>query len=109
MVLLFSSTCSDAIPVEWLMNKMSEVGLDTYKQKFTVHIPFSGHGNLSTIMGTNVYGILRAPRIAGTEAVVLSVPYLSGKNMGAIALMMSLADHCRSKHQLSKELHLVIF
>ena len=80
-----------------IMNTMENIGLQTYLQNFTVHLPFPGVSELPDVAGLNVYGILRAPRIAGTEAVVISVPYNQGNNKGALALMLSFADHCRSK------------
>ena len=51
--------------------------------------------------GRNVNGILRAPRAASTEALVLSVPYrppgqLSNTN-AAIGLMLGLAKAFRGK------------
>jgi len=79
------------------MNAMENIGLHTYHQNFTVHVPFPGVSEPRTLTGMNVYGILRAPRIAGTEAVVISVPYNQGNNKGALALMLAFADHCRSK------------
>ena len=94
---LISLSSLKSIPAQWLLSKMSEIGLASYQQNFTALIPFANHGDTSILRGTNVYGILHAPRIAQTEAMVLSAPYLGGKNMGAIALMLSIADHCRSK------------
>ena len=82
------------------MNTMENIGLQTYQQNFTVDLPFPGVSGLPDIAGLNVYGILRAPRIAGTEAVVISIPYNQGNNKGALALMLSFADHCRSKFRL---------
>lgn len=80
-----------------IVNTMENIGLHTYQQNFTVHLPFPGASEQPEVIGMNVYGILRAPRIAGTEAVVISVPYNQGNNKGALALMLSFADHCRSK------------
>lgn len=76
---------------------MEDIGLHTYHQNFTVHMPFSGSSEPKTFTGMNIYGILRAPRIAGTEALVISVPYNQGRNRGSLALMLAFADHCRSK------------
>lgn len=84
---------------QMIMNAMENIGLQTYQQNFTVHLPFPGVSELPDVAGLNVYGILRAPRIAGTEAVVISVPYNQGNNKGALALMLSFADHCRSKFE----------
>ena len=86
-----------------IINAMENIGLQTYRQNFTVDLPFPGVSELPEVSGVNVYGILRAPRIAGTEAVVLSVPYNQGNNKGALALMLSFADHCRSKFKLSSK------
>ena len=83
-----------------IMNAMENIGLQTYQQNFTVHLPFPGVSEVPDVAGLNVYGILRAPRIAGTEAVVMSVPYNQGNNKGALALMLSFADHCRSKFKM---------
>lgn len=90
--LFFSHVASQLI-----MNAMENIGLHTYHQNFTVYMPFPGVSEPHTVTGMNVYGILRAPRIAGTEAVVISVPYDQGNNKGALALMLSFADHCRRK------------
>lgn len=92
LYLLFSNTASQLI-----INAMENVGLHTYHQNFTIHMPFPGISEPQMSTGMNIYGILRAPRIASTEAVVISVPYNQGNNKGALALMLSFADHCRSK------------
>lgn len=84
-----------------IANVMENSGLQTYHQNFTVHMPFAGIMEPPSSMGVNIYGILRAPRIAGTEAVVISVPYDQGNNKGALALMLAFADHCRSKFKIS--------
>jgi glycosylphosphatidylinositol transamidase len=52
-----------------LQNHMEALGFDTSLQKFTVF------RTNNTITGTNVHGILRAPRGEGTEALVLSAPH----------------------------------
>lgn len=51
------------------------------------------------VKGTNVYGILRAPRAASTESLVLSVPCSAGqqRNSQAVGLMLALAAHFRSE------------
>ena len=57
--------------------------------------------------GENVYGILRAPRAASTEALVLSVPYRTpeaaeaDKTHPGIALMLALAKAFRRKWALN--------
>lgn len=51
-----------------------------------------------TINGTNVYGILRAPRGDATEAIVISTSWktLEGKvDLGGVSLLLSLAGYFR--------------
>lgn len=51
------------------------------------------------VRGTNVYGILRAPRAPRTEALVLSAPCSEGNNNNqAVGLLLGLAQYFRSKH-----------
>ncbi len=51
--------------------------------------------------GKNVYGILRAPRAPGTEAVVLAAPFrppdTEDRAYAGIALMLGLAKAFRSE------------
>ena len=48
--------------------------------------------------GRNVYGILRAGRSLGTEAIILSAPLLEGgRNRHGIAVMLGLAEYFQSK------------
>ncbi|XP_027037260.1 glycosylphosphatidylinositol anchor attachment 1 protein-like isoform X1 [Pocillopora damicornis] len=89
---------------QMITNTMENIGLYTYQQNFTVYTPFPGISEPHVINGVNIYGILRAPRIAGTEALVISVPYNQGNNKGALALMLSFADHCRRKSYWSKDI-----
>ena len=112
------NTPKGAIPKEWLYTKFLELGLDVYNQNFTVSHPFmetikprEGVTRFKTITGTNVYGILRAPRLSGTEAIVLTVPYRSGKQMAlkgstnhGIGLMLSLANYFRKHTYWSKDI-----
>lgn len=50
------------------------------------------------VKGTNVYGILRAPRAASTEALVLTVPCSEGPhNNQAVGLMLALASYFRGQ------------
>ncbi|XP_067052585.1 glycosylphosphatidylinositol anchor attachment 1 protein-like isoform X1 [Acropora muricata] len=87
-----------------IIDKMESIGLHTYHQNFTVHVPLYDMSEPSTITGMNIYGILRAPRIASTEALVITVPYKQGRNKGALALMLSFADHCRKKSYWAKDI-----
>lgn len=50
------------------------------------------------VKGTNVYGILRAPRAASTEALVLSTPCSEGPhNDQAVGLALALASYFRGE------------
>ena len=51
------------------------------------------------VKGTNVYGILRAPRAPRTEALVLSAPCTPGDhNNQAVGLLLGLAQYFRSEY-----------
>lgn len=50
------------------------------------------------VKGTNVYGILRAPRAPRTEALVLSAPCTAGDhNNQAVGLLLGMAQYFRSE------------
>ena len=50
------------------------------------------------VSGVNVYGILRAPRAASTESLVLTVPCGSDStNSQAVGLLLALAAHFRGE------------
>lgn len=52
------------------------------------------------VSGTNVYGILRAPRAASTESLVLTVPCgPESTNSQAVGLLLALAAHFRGESQ----------
>lgn len=52
------------------------------------------------VSGTNVYGILRAPRAASTESLVLTVPCgPASTNSQAVGLLLALAAHFRGESQ----------
>lgn len=52
------------------------------------------------VAGTNVYGILRAPRAASTESLVLTVPCgPDSTNSQAVGLLLALAAHFRGEAQ----------
>lgn len=53
-------------------------------------------------IGRNIYGILRAPRGASTESIVLSVPYRSPRSifpstLPGLAIMFQIAQFFRRK------------
>lgn len=87
----------------WLMDKIRMIGLESYQQKFAVEFPEELSLLNEPIDGTNVYGILRAPRMARTEALVLLTP-LKSESSGPfyeLVFLLSLAEHFRSKSVLA--------
>ncbi|XP_063237453.1 glycosylphosphatidylinositol anchor attachment 1 protein [Bacillus rossius redtenbacheri] len=95
----------DGVPYPWLLAKFRQLSLDTYTHNFTLHYPL-GHGTKYT--GKNVYAIMRAPRSASTEALVLSVPYrpldsIHPTTAPSVALMMCLAKFFRRQKYWAKD------
>ncbi|EDO29993.1 predicted protein, partial [Nematostella vectensis] len=86
------------VPLKWISSKLADYGIQSYHQNFSAQIPLPGKTDPLVTEGINIHGVFRAPRIAGTEAIVISVPYNDGRNMGALALMLSLAEHCRGNY-----------
>lgn len=92
-------TYKTGVPYPWLLAKMRQIGLETHTQNFTLNYPFGGG---KTFTGKNVYGILRAPRIGSTEAIVISAPYRYTDSIHtdishSIPLMLAFADFARSE------------
>ncbi|KAG8515428.1 Glycosylphosphatidylinositol anchor attachment 1 protein [Galemys pyrenaicus] len=57
------------------------------------------------VSGTNVYGILRAPRSASTESLVLTVPCgPDAANNQAVGLLLALAAHFRGQIYWAKDI-----
>jgi glycosylphosphatidylinositol transamidase len=90
--------------IVWLSDKLTQIGVEVYQQNFTVLLPFPDFQQQQMISSTNVYGILRAPRGASVESIVLSSPcrlLTDGLNVQpshyGVALLVSLAKHFRRK------------
>ncbi|XP_062987329.1 glycosylphosphatidylinositol anchor attachment 1 protein [Elgaria multicarinata webbii] len=94
------------MPVAWLEKTMWNLGLEVYKQTFSRTLPFPDEmRERYMVKGTNVYGILRAPRAASTESLVLSVPCSEGQqNSQAVGLMLALASHFRGQIYWAKDI-----
>lgn len=95
----------DGMPFSWLLAKFRQLNLDTYTHNFTLNSPL-GLGMKYT--GKNVYAILRAPRSASTEALVLSVPYRPPSSVHpgtapSVAIMLALAKFFRRQKYWSKD------
>ncbi|XP_037658259.1 glycosylphosphatidylinositol anchor attachment 1 protein isoform X1 [Choloepus didactylus] len=110
-----------ALPVAWLERTMRSVGLEVYMQAFSRTLPFPDEAHeryvlggcawgqrapwLRMVSGTNVYGILRAPRAASTEALMLTVPCGSDSdNSQAVGLLLALAAHFRGQIYWAKDI-----
>ncbi|NXI62075.1 GPAA1 protein, partial [Anseranas semipalmata] len=97
---------AQGIPVAWLEKTMWGLGLEVYKQPFARTLPFPDESHERyMVKGTNVYGILRAPRAASTESLVLSVPCSEGaQNSQAVGLMLALAGYFRGQIYWAKDI-----
>ncbi|XP_043860276.1 glycosylphosphatidylinositol anchor attachment 1 protein isoform X1 [Dromiciops gliroides] len=94
------------LPVAWLERSMRSVGLEVYTQSFSRTLPFPDETHERyMVSGTNVYGILRAPRAASTESLVLIVPSSPETlNAQAVGLLLSLAAYFRSQIYWAKDI-----
>ncbi|EDX17195.1 GD16225 [Drosophila simulans] len=59
--------------------------------------------------GKNIYGILRAPRIASTEGIVFAAPYRAASSVhtdisASVPLLLAFADFARRKNYWAKDL-----
>ncbi|XP_023934325.1 glycosylphosphatidylinositol anchor attachment 1 protein [Bicyclus anynana] len=101
---------SNEMPVDWLVAKMSQLSLEVYTHNFSLNYPF---GQGQTYKGTNVYGILRAPRTSSLEALVVTAPYRSLSNhqkgtAAGIALMLAFAQFARPQNYWAKDIIFLI-
>ncbi|KAH0518915.1 Glycosylphosphatidylinositol anchor attachment 1 protein [Microtus ochrogaster] len=97
---------SGSLPVAWLERSMRSVGLEVYTQSFYRKLPFPDETHERyMVSGTNVYGILRAPRAASTESLVLTVPCgPDSTNSQAVGLLLALAAHFRGQIYWAKDI-----
>ena len=78
--------------VEQFKEILQRLQLKTAQQDYNLEEKRCG----MTVNGTNVYGILRAPRGDATEAIVLSTSWKTSDgaiDIGGVALLMSLAGY----------------
>ncbi|XP_015117329.1 glycosylphosphatidylinositol anchor attachment 1 protein [Diachasma alloeum] len=95
----------DNMPYAWILAKFNQLHLDVYTHNFTLNYPFTGH----QFTGQNVYGIVRAPRAASTEAIVVSVPFRAANSVHpttapSIALLLAFAKFCRKQKYWAKDI-----
>ncbi|KAJ8377987.1 hypothetical protein AAFF_G00249240 [Aldrovandia affinis] len=97
---------ADGMPVEWLVKAMQSKGLEVFTQSFSRTLPFPDENKERyMVRGTNVYGILRAPRGPRTEALVLSAPCSPGNsNNQAVGLLLGLAQYFRGQIYWAKDI-----
>ncbi|KAK7483076.1 hypothetical protein BaRGS_00025739 [Batillaria attramentaria] len=101
----------ERVPKDWIFQQFQDLGLDTYRQNFTLKYPFrmsTYAKELQLFRGENIYAILRARRAASTEALVMAAPLRSASNSkgrtdGGIALMLGLADQFRRNPYWAKD------
>ncbi|KAG9304501.1 hypothetical protein G9A89_020065 [Geosiphon pyriformis] len=86
--------------------ELRKAGLKTGKQNFTVET--SG----KVISGVNVFGIITAPRGDGTEALVLSAPWVSKDgltvNINGVAAVLSIGSFFQKHTYWSKDIIILI-
>ncbi|XP_073705029.1 glycosylphosphatidylinositol anchor attachment 1 protein [Garra rufa] len=94
------------MPVEWLIKSMQARGLEVFTQRFSRKLPFPDENKERYMVhGTNVYGILRAPRAPRTEALVITAPCSPGNsNNQAVGLLLALAQYFRNQIYWAKDI-----
>ncbi|XP_050545919.1 glycosylphosphatidylinositol anchor attachment 1 protein [Daktulosphaira vitifoliae] len=94
------------MPHSYLLTKLKKLRLETYSHNFTLNYPLK---KSIKYVGRNIYGILRAPRGASTESIVLSVPYRSPisilpSTLPGLAIMFQLAQFFRQQKYWAKDI-----
>jgi len=93
-------------PHSYLISKFKNLRLETYSHNFTLNYPLKKNTAYS---GRNVYGILRAPRSASIESIVLSVPYRAPSSvypttLPGLAVMFQIAHFFRQQMHWAKDI-----
>ncbi|XP_033356701.1 glycosylphosphatidylinositol anchor attachment 1 protein [Bombus vosnesenskii] len=99
----------DIMPYAWLAAKLNQLHLDVFTHNFTLVYPFQEQ----QFTGQNIYGIMRAPRAASTEAIVVSVPFRPINSIyldtaPSIALLLAFAKFCRKQKYWAKDIVFLI-
>uniref|UniRef100_A0A4W3H387 GPI-anchor transamidase component GPAA1 n=1 Tax=Callorhinchus milii TaxID=7868 RepID=A0A4W3H387_CALMI len=90
------------MPVDWMLKTLHGLGLEAHSQTFSRTLPFPDElRERYMVKGTNVFGILRAPRAASTESIVLST---SHRNTQATGLLLTLASYFRGHIHWAKDI-----
>jgi len=96
-------------PFPWLEAQFKQLGLDVYRQEFKLEYPLAN----STYTGSNVYAILRAPKAASTEALVLTAPHRPPNSPhqstdAGIAIILAAAKFFRNQIYWAKDVIFLI-
>ncbi|XP_031830500.1 glycosylphosphatidylinositol anchor attachment 1 [Nomia melanderi] len=99
----------DTMPYAWLAAKLNQLQLDVYVHNFSLINPFQEQ----KFTGQNIYGIIRAPRAASTEAIIVSVPFRPVNSIyldtaPSIALLLAFAKFCRKQKYWAKDIIFLI-
>ncbi|XP_017881920.2 glycosylphosphatidylinositol anchor attachment 1 protein [Ceratina calcarata] len=99
----------DGMPYAWLAAKLNQLHLDVFTHNFTLVYPFQE----LQFTGQNIYGIIRAPRAASTEAIVVSVPFRPIHSIyldtaPSVALLLAFAKFCRKQKYWAKDIIFLI-
>ncbi|GIY37017.1 glycosylphosphatidylinositol anchor attachment 1 protein [Caerostris darwini] len=105
-----ASAHPETMPTAWILGHFRQLGLDVYQNNYTVVYPF---GLKPVYTGNNIYAVLRAPKVASTETIVISTPYRDYNNihentLASIALMIELAQTFRKHSYWSKDIIFLI-
>ncbi|XP_050307434.1 glycosylphosphatidylinositol anchor attachment 1 protein [Anthonomus grandis grandis] len=100
----------NSIPYPLLLAQLKQIGIDAYTHNFTLHSPLNPK---KVYHGRNVYGILRAPRAASTEALVLSVPYRTPSSiypttLPSIGILLAFAKFAAREKYWAKDIIFLI-
>ncbi|KAK9477115.1 Gaa1-like protein [Lipomyces japonicus] len=104
---------SDYKRAETVRKWIDDIGYKSALHNWTLS-PFSNHNGDNAVgqkFGTNVYGVLHAPRGDTTESMILCAPWLSADgqvNEGGVAVAVSLARYLTRWSIWSKDIILLI-
>jgi len=96
-------------PFPWLEAQFKQLGLDVYRQTFTLDYPLAN----SSFTGSNVYAILRAPKAASTESLVVTAPHRPPNSPhqstdAGIAVILAAAKYFRNQIYWAKDIIFLI-
>ncbi|XP_033339508.1 glycosylphosphatidylinositol anchor attachment 1 [Megalopta genalis] len=99
----------DTMPYAWLTAKLNQLQLDVYIHNFSLIYPFQEQ----KFTGQNIYGIIRAPRAASTEAIIVSAPFRPVNSIyldtaPSVALLLAFAKFCRKQKYWAKDIIFLI-